>query len=150
VTRASAARRERRRLRGRPKHNGVAPAEHLKIQLASALQVAWGLSERAAFDLVVALAEAEEVASEPPGFRLPMRTFSGRISTLRKKRGAAPPDEMAALMTLALRCRDMATAVRLFRGLLMMANTRGAAAVAQTVRQLLDEPSRASKQEAER
>jgi hypothetical protein len=137
MTRVSLARRERRRRVGRPKHNSVAPAEHLKIQLATALQVAWGLSERVSFDLVVALAEADEVASKPPGFRLRTQTISGRASTLRKKRGAAPPDEMAALMVLALRCKDMATAVRLFRGLLVMANTKGVDAVAQAVQQLL-------------
>lgn len=139
MTRASMGRLRRRR--GRPKHTGVDPTEHLKIHLASALQVGWGLSERAAFDLIVALAEADEVASEPPGFRLRMQTISGRTSTLRKKHGAAPPDEMAALMVLALRCRDMAAAVRLFRSLLVVAHTKGLGAVAQAVQQLLDEPS---------
>jgi hypothetical protein len=108
--------------------------------LASALRVAWNLSERAAFDLVVALAEAEAVSTEP-GFRLRTQTISGRTSTLRKKQGAAPPDETAALMVLALRCRDMATAVRLFRNLLMVARTKGLGALEETVRQLLDEPS---------
>lgn len=139
MTRASIARLERRQQRGRPKKQGFDAAEHYKIQLATALQVAWGLSERAAFDLVVALAEADVTSTEPLGFRLRTQTISGRTSTLRKKRkqGAAPPDEMAALMTLALRCRDMPAAARLFRSLLVVANTQGVEAMAQTVQRLL-------------
>jgi hypothetical protein len=139
MTRASMSRRERRR-RGRPKHSGIDPAEHLKTMLATALQAAWGLSERAAFDLVIAASEAELESTAPHGdsYRLPYATFPGRSSTLRQKRKRGPPpDEIAALITLALRCKDLAAAVRLFKALLVLAGTRGPKAVQQAVRQLL-------------
>jgi hypothetical protein len=54
-----------------------------------------------------------------------------------RKAGAAPPDETTALMTLALRCQNLETALRLFRGLRVLGETKGAHAVAQVIRQLL-------------
>jgi hypothetical protein len=98
--------------------------------LATALQAAWGISERKAFDLTVDASE---------DLRLRNATIDGRTSTLRKKRksGAAPPDETAALMMLALRCESLEAAIRLFRSLLILGETKGAKAVADVVRQLL-------------
>jgi hypothetical protein len=139
MTRASAARRLRRQ-RGRPQKD-ITTAEQQKIRLVTALQAAWGISERKAFDLLVALSEAElETANNGrAGFRLPYTTFAGRTSTLRKKRksGAAPNDETTALMTLALRCQSLQAALKLFRGLLALGETEGAKAVSKVVRQLL-------------
>jgi hypothetical protein len=90
MTRSSIARRERRR-RGRPENDTVInQVEHLEIALATALQIAWGINEREAFDLVVAMAEGAETVA-PHGFtsRLRMVTFAGRTSTLKKKKSGS-------------------------------------------------------------
>ena len=114
--------------------------ERVEIALASALQMAWGIAGRDAFDLSVAMAEAKLESEKPydARFALASKTFPGRESTLRKKRkrGDAPLDD-AALMALALQCRDLATAVRLFRSLLVLAETRGVKTMSQAVRKML-------------
>jgi hypothetical protein len=142
MTRASLTRRERRlrRGRGRPKHRTIDPAARFKLSLATALQDAWHISERKAFDLVVALSEAEPVDST--GYRLPLATFTGRTSTLRKrqrKRGPLPPDDqiIAALMALALRCKDLPAALRLFRTLLDLAQQAGVEVAQEAITRLL-------------
>lgn len=138
MTQASMARRARRQ-RGRPKNDTVNQMERLEIALATALQIAWGISEREAFDLVVAMAEGLG-ATTAHGFtsRLRTVTFAGRTGTLKKKRRRLPLDETTALlMSLALRCKDLAAATRLFRSLLFMAVTRGPDAVQQAMLQLL-------------
>jgi hypothetical protein len=92
--------------------------------------------------LVVAMTEAEVTAHEPgkvyeTSFRLRVPTIAGRASTLLKKSKRVPPDEIAALMTLALRCKDLPAALRLFRSLMVLAGTQGPQSVARAVEQLL-------------
>ncbi len=137
MAQASMARRARRQ-RGRPNNGTVNQMERLEIALATALQIAWNVNEREAFDLVVAMAEGLEKPT-PHGVssQLRMVTFAGRTSTLKKKRRRLPPDEITALMTLALRCKDLAAAARLFRSLLSLAAVRGPDAMHQAVLQLL-------------
>jgi hypothetical protein len=139
MTRASRDRRERllrRRKRGRPKDRGLDPAEQFKLELVSALQAAWQLSERKALDLVVAMSEAKLMP--PSSFELPLATIAGRAATLRQKRKRAPPDEATtALMALALRCADLESALRLFRSLLDLALRDGPEAARQVVARML-------------
>jgi hypothetical protein len=141
MTRSSTARRKRRRQRGRPRKHELDAAEHWKIALAMALQRGWGLSERKAFDLVIAFMEAElkEAEMGRASFRLPYATISGRSSTLRQKKGAVhPDDEIVALATLVLQSRTLEEALQLVRRLHWLSEMQGAAAVAQAVRQLLN------------
>lgn len=137
MTRASISRRLRRQQRGRPKNERIDPLEQFEIMLATALEFSWGLSKRKSFDLVVAMIEAEREVGG--GFRLPYATFAGRTDTLKKKRRehGVPSDEVVGLMTLALRCKDLPAALRLFRSLLLMAQVRGVKAMEEYVKHLL-------------
>jgi hypothetical protein len=139
MTRASAARVRRRR--GRPDESAD-PAQQFKIAFATALQLAWKVNQREAFDLVVMLFEGEPVEPTPPfnaSFVWPttMVSFAGRTSTLKKRYKRSPPDEIAVLAALALRCKDLPAALRLFRSLLIMARIRGPEAAVQAMQQLL-------------
>jgi hypothetical protein len=133
MTRSSSA----RRLRGRPPKDLHEDPDQITIALVAAMRDAWGISERKAFDLAICLLEAHE---EPPtkvprakhpagsvltGYALPLnRTFTSRASTLRKKSKRAPPrPRIVQVLSLFLRCKDVATAHRLFDQLLTLASS---------------------------
>ena len=134
MTRASPARRERRLGRGRPRNDD----DLITIEFALALKKAWGLSERKAFDFVVARfkSRATEPTKIPRGARkrpgggvvgyetFPKKTVSGRAATLRQGKGRARQDVVHAL-TLALRCRDARAAHQLFEQLLILTAVAG-------------------------
>jgi hypothetical protein len=151
MTKQTARARVERRM-GRPPKDIRDDPDRIKIEFAMALQKAWGLSERKAFDFVVARFEA--LATEPtktprgahkhPGAQIvgyetrPFRTVSGRSSVLRRKskRRALRPDVVSAL-TLALHCRDMDAARRLFEGLSMLATVAGPDRLQRVLTELL-------------
>jgi hypothetical protein len=82
--------------RGRPKKDFTIDPDLPIAELAIALQAAWGLSERRAIDLALALMEGSPVEpSKMPrgrkggllvGYQLPNNmTFAGRAATIRRK-----------------------------------------------------------------
>jgi hypothetical protein len=137
MTRASAARVERRI--GRPLKDMSDDPDRISIEFALALQKAWGMSERMAFDFVIARFEAIETeptktprgTSKKPGFLVgyetaPLRTVKGRALTLRKKIKRLPPrPDVVAALTMALQCRSTEAAHRLLEGLSSLAAVAG-------------------------
>jgi hypothetical protein len=134
MTRASEARKLRRERRRKDISNDP---DRIAIEFALALKAAWGMSERAAFDLAVAWCEARvtDPTKTPRGVKAGLlvgydrvtATITGRASTLRRKskRHSPRPDVVRALI-LALRCcRDIDAAHRLFEQLLMLAAVTG-------------------------
>jgi hypothetical protein len=151
MTRSSSARRERR-LRGRPAKDLHEDPDQLTIALVAAMRDAWGLSERKAFDLAICLLEAHE---EPPtkvprakhsadsvltGYALPSnRTFTSRASTLRKKSKRAPPrPRVVQVLSLALRCKDIAAVHRLFDQLVGLASVTGHERLQRVIERLVE------------
>jgi hypothetical protein len=122
----------------------------ITIEFALALKAAWQMSERAAFDFVVARFESrmtdptktprgEHPGSIPVGYEtFPRKTVSGRSATLRQKskRYSPRPDVVRALI-LALRCRDMDAAQRLFDGLSMLGALAGPDRVRRVIAELV-------------
>jgi hypothetical protein len=150
MTRSSLSRRLRRG-KGRPPKDIRDDPDRIKIEIALALQKARGLSERKAFDLVVAWFESRMTeptrtprgASKHPGSLLagyetfPAKTVAGRALTLRKKSKQLPPRaDVVAALTLALRSRDMDAAQRLFDHLLLLAAMAGPDRVRSVMRKL--------------
>jgi hypothetical protein len=137
MTKASAERKIRRERR---RTDISTDPDRIKIEFALALKAAWQISERKAFDFVVAQFEsrvtehtkAPRGASKHPGGllvgyeTLPLKTVSGRSSVLRQKskRCSPRPDVVRALI-LALRCRDMDAAQRLLDGVSMLGALAG-------------------------
>ena len=89
---------ERTGKRGRPKKDFAADPDLAIAELAIALQAAWGISERKAIDLALALMEGSpcEPSKRPRGskhkagtlvgYQLPERmSFAGRAATIRRK-----------------------------------------------------------------
>jgi hypothetical protein len=87
-----------RRKRGRPKVDPTADTDLPIAELAIALQAAWGISERKAIDLALALMDGHPVEpSKRPrgsghkpgtlvGYELPGNmSFAGRAATIRRK-----------------------------------------------------------------
>jgi hypothetical protein len=153
MTRASSARRERR-LRGRPPKEPQGDPDQITIALVAAIRDAWGLSERRAFDLAICLLESrEEPATKVPRGKHPaggilagyerwhtdgLRTFAGRASTLRQKSRRAPPrPRVVQILSLALRCRDVATVRRLFDQLVGLASVTGHERLQQVIERLV-------------
>jgi hypothetical protein len=138
MTRASPARRERR-LRGRPPKEPHDDPDQLTIDLVAAMQDAWRISERKAFDLALCFLEAHEgpptkvprakhpADSVPIGYKLVNnRAFANRASTLRKKSKRAPPrPRVVQALSLALRCKDVAAVHGLFDQLVVLASVTG-------------------------
>jgi hypothetical protein len=147
MTRASPARISRRRLGGgRPRLDPRTDPDIIKVEFGVSLKAAWKISERKAFDLVVAHFESRAVTPSRtphgPGMLVgyettPLRTVSGRASVLRHKIKYARPDVVAAL-TVALRCRDFDAAVRLFDGLNLLAAVATPDRVRRIIEQLLN------------
>jgi hypothetical protein len=154
MTRASPARRKRR-LRGRPKKESQDDPDQLTLDLVAAMQDAWKISERKAFDLAICLREAREgPATKVPRGKHPaggilrgyerwhtdgLRTFAGRASTLRQKSKRAPPRRhVVQVLSLALRCRDIATVLLLFDRLAGLASVMGHERLQQVIERLLE------------
>jgi hypothetical protein len=152
VTRASSARRERR-LRGRPpKEPQDDLADQITIALVAAMRDAWKISERKAFDLAICLLESwERPATKVPRGKHPaggiltgyeraeLRTFAGRASTLRQKSKRAPPHpRLVQVLSLALRCKDIAAVHRLFDQLLVLASVTGYERLQQVIDRLVE------------
>jgi hypothetical protein len=152
--RASTTRRERR-LRGRPPKEPYDDPDQLTIDLVAALQDAWKISERKAFDLAICWLEAREVpATKVPRGKHPagsilvgyerwavdgLRTFAGRASTLRQKSRRAPPRRhVVQVLSLALRCKDIATVHRLFDQLVGLASVTGHERLRQVIDRLIE------------
>jgi len=151
MTRASAARRERR-LRGRPAKDPHEDPDQLSIALVAAMQDAWKISERKAFDLTLCFLEAHEgpptkvprakhsADSGPIGYKLVNnRAFANRASTLRKKSKRTPPRRrVVQALSLALRCKDIAAVHRLFDQLLVLASVTGYERLQQAIDRLVE------------
>jgi hypothetical protein len=78
----------RRRWGGRPIKDIRADPDLIKVEFALALKAAWKISERKAFDLVVAEFESRVVAASRGLVEYetsPARTIAGRARTLRRK-----------------------------------------------------------------
>jgi hypothetical protein len=104
--------RPKRLRRGRPRRNYSDDPDLSVAELAIALQAAWGLSERRAFDLTLAADQGEPVRSPKiprgaktkagvlVGYELPMgKTFAGRNADIRRKlkSGKLRPDAEVVL-----------------------------------------------------
>jgi hypothetical protein len=153
MTKSSAARIDRRlgREKGRPPKDPRTDPDMIAIEFALALQAAWQISERKAFDLAVAWFEARMAeptktprgaSKHPDGLLVgyetfPAKTVSGRALTLRKKsRRHSPRPDVVAALTMALRCRDMDAALRLFDSLFMLAALAGPERLRRVVMEL--------------
>jgi hypothetical protein len=154
MTRSSSARRERR-LRGRPPKEPQDDPDQLTIALVAAMQDAWKISERKAFDLALCFLSAHESApTKVPRGKHPansvlvgyerwhtdgLRTFAGRASTLRQKSKRAPPrPRVVQVLSLALRCKDIAGVHRLFDQLLVLATVTGHERLQQVIDRLVE------------
>jgi hypothetical protein len=154
MTRASPARRERRQ-RGRPPKEPHDDPDQFTIDLVAAVQAAWGISERKAFDLALCFLEAHEgpPTKMPRGKYRPdsvvvgyerrhtdgLRTFAGRASTLRQKSKRTPPrPRVVQALSLALRCKDIAAVPRLFDQLLVLASVTGYEQLQQVIDRLVE------------
>jgi len=106
-----------RRKRGRPKKDFAADPDLAIAELAIALQAAWGISERKAIDLALALMEGSPGApSKRPrgckqkpgllvGYHLPNNmSFAGRAATIRRKLKYANRTVTRALAILVTKC----------------------------------------------
>jgi hypothetical protein len=153
MTQASAARRERRR--GRPPKEPRNDPDQFTIDLVAAVQDAWKISERKAFDLAICFLESREGpptkvprGKHPPGSILVgyerwavdgLRTFAGRSSTLRQKSKRAPPRRhVVRALSLALRCKDIVTVDRLFAQLVGLASVTGHERLQQVIERLVE------------
>jgi hypothetical protein len=126
-------------LRGRPPKEPHDDPDQLTIDLVAAMQDAWKISERKAFDLALCWLEAwEEPWTKVPRGKRPTdgiligyklynnRAFHNRASTLRKKSKCAPPRlHVVQVLSLALRCKDIAAVHRLFNQLVGLASVTG-------------------------
>jgi hypothetical protein len=111
MTRASQSGLERRR--GRPPKDFASDPDRLIVDLAAALRAAWGLSERKAVDLALAVIEGSPIEpSKLPrgakrkggiliGYQLPRHvSFAGRGATIRRKLRQADKGVVLALTVL--------------------------------------------------
>jgi hypothetical protein len=112
MTRSSPARRRVRRL-GRPPKDFTSDPDRLIVDLAAALRPAWGLSERQAVDLALAVIDGSPIEpSKLPrgakyksglliGYQLARHaSFRGRNATIRRKLRQADKGVVLALTVL--------------------------------------------------
>jgi hypothetical protein len=149
VTKSSTARKLRRERRRKDIRTDP---DRISIEFALALKVAWQMSEREAFDFVVAHFESRMTeptktprgaSKQPDGLIVgyetsPLRTVSGRSAVLRQKsKRYSPRPDVVRVLILALRCRDTAAAQRLFDGVSMLGALAGPDRVRRVIAELV-------------